>query len=175
MIKFLAAAFTLFLLAAPAQAHVFLEPDFGIEAGSSSQDFKYNDGTAENKSTFSQNGLTYGAALGYRYDYIYAAAEYEKGMGGHLTDISALLGYNISLAFRVWVGYIFSAKDDVSKGTGFKVGAGIPISRIFRLNGEYDMRTYTTYTGVQTNTLNYSGKRNSFRVTISFPWQIGGK
>jgi hypothetical protein len=93
-------------------------------------------------------------------------------MGGHVTDISGLIGINIAIKLRIWFGYIFSAKDDVSSGTGYKAGLGIPLSRIFRLNGEYDTRTYGTYTGIQTNTLNYSEKRNSFRLTISFPWQI---
>jgi hypothetical protein len=175
MTKLLAAAFTFIFLAAPAQAHVFLEPDIGIEAGKANEDFKYNDGSPENKSNFSQNGITYGAALGYHYNRIYAAAEYEKGMGGHVTDISGLVGYNLGITFRIWIGYIFSAKDDISSGTGYKAGAGIPLTRIFRLNGEYDTRTYTSYTGAQTNTLNYTEKRNSFRLTISFPWQITGK
>jgi hypothetical protein len=171
MIKYLATALTFFLLSLPAEAHIFLEPDFGVEAGSADQDFKYSN-APENKSSFDQNGLTLGAALGYRYNMVYGAVEYEKGMGGHVTDISGLIGINIAIKLRIWFGYIFSAKDDVSSGTGYKAGLGIPLSRIFRLNGEYDTRTYGTYTGIQTNTLNYSEKRNSFRLTISFPWQI---
>lgn len=171
MRTFLSAAFTLFLMALPARAGVFLEPDLGFEFGSSTQDFKYTN-APENKSDYSQNGLTYGVALGYRKTLLYGAAQYEKGMGSHISDITVLAGLYLGLSTRFWLGYIVSAKDEVSSGSGFKAGIGTSIGAFLCLNGEYDKRTYSTYQGVTASTLTYSGTTNSFKVTLSAPLHL---
>ena len=61
------AAVSLLLLAysPTARAGVYLEPDLGFEFGTSKQDFKYTN-AAGTSSSNSQNGVTYGAALGFR-------------------------------------------------------------------------------------------------------------
>ena len=169
--RFSLLACTLLFLASPARAGAYLEPDVGFEFGSSSQDFKYTN-AAETKANNSPNGLTYGAALGYRKAMLFGAAQYEKGMGGHLSDITALGGIYLGLSTRFWLGYILSAKDEVSSGSGFKAGFGTSIGPLLCLNAEYDKRSYSTYQGIAAPTLTYSGTTNSFKVTVSAPLHL---
>ena len=100
---------------------------------------------------------------------LFGALQYEKGMGGHITDLTVLAGIYLGLTTRFWLGYIVSSKDEVSKGSGFKAGAGVSIGPVLSLNGEYDSRSYGTYTGLAASTLTYSGTTNSFKVTLSAP------
>ncbi len=161
----------LIALPRPAHAHLFLEPDVGFEAGSSTQDFQWTN-APETKSSFNQNGATVGGILGYRQDMVYLGGQYERGLGGHITDITALAGANFAIRFRFWIGWIVSAKDDVSSGSGFKVGLGAALTRIFRLNAEYASRSYNKYTAADVSALTYSGTHKTFKITLSIPFQL---
>ncbi|MGZ3650117.1 MAG: hypothetical protein ACXVB9_09825 [Bdellovibrionota bacterium] len=162
-------ALGIFLLCAPAHAHVFIEPDLGFEFGTDKQSFTYTDGTAGSTSSSSQNGASYGLTGGYRHQRYFVGAQYEKGMGGHITDISANFGMWIALRIRVWGSYIFSAKDEVAKGSGYKAGMGFTLTKLFNLNFEYAARSYNQYTATTAPTLTYSGTTNSFKVFFSVP------
>jgi len=162
-------ALGVFLFCAPAQAHVFIEPDLGFEFGTDKQNYSYTDGTAPKSSSFSQNGSSYGLTGGYRHQRYFIGAQYEKGMAGHITDISATFGMWIALRVRVWGSYIFSAKDEVSKGSGYKAGIGFTLNKLFNLNFEYAARSYNEYTATTASTLTYSGTTNSFKVFVSIP------
>lgn len=156
---------------APAHAHLFLEPDVGYEVGTSTQDFKWTS-DPEAKASFSQSGSTLGAAFGYRQNMAYFAAQIERGLGGHVTDITGLVGANFAIRYRFWIGWIVSSKDDVSSGSGFKAGAGWAMTKTFRLNVEYDHRSYDKYTDVSASGLTYYGTHNTFKATLSIPFQL---
>ena len=158
-----------FFLSTNAHAHFYAEPDLGFEFGTTKQTFVSSNSPALS-SSYNNNGVTYGLGAGYRYNLAYLGAQYEKCLAGHVTDISAIVGYNIAIKVRLWAGYIFSTKDDVSSGSGYKLGLGVAVWRLVGINGEYAARTYNKYSGPSAYTgLNYSGTTNTFKLTISLP------
>ncbi len=167
--KFTIALLGLLLFSLNAEAHTYIEPGFGFEYGSSKQSIVSSNSPTV-ASDYSVNGFTYGAALGYRYHFYFLGAQYEKGLSGHVTDINAFVGGNIAIRVRVWFSYIFSSKDDVSSGSGYKMGVGVAVFKLFSVNGEYSSRSYNKYTGPLAYTgLTYSGSTNTFRLTVSLP------
>jgi hypothetical protein len=154
-----------------AHAGVFLEPSLGVEWGSSNQLFLFaNDPQNKSENIFDNKyyGITAGAKLGYLYETLYVAPQFEMG---NTTDLSLVVGILFKGMAEAWMGYIFQSKDNISKGTGMKVGAGIALSQYVQLNAEYVDRNFNEYTGTPkgSGSFTYDGRSKSYKVFLSCP------
>ena len=164
----------LFLLSTPAYARIFLEPELGYEVGKYSKTITTL-GVASTTTDNTAHGFDYGAKLGYRKHFLIVGGEYETSSlsGSLLTkDASAFAGFAF-LHFRVWGSYIFSAKITDGSGSGYKVGLGTPLLFWLRLNGEYSVRNYNSYSGTALATgSTYGASLKSVKVTLSLPLNL---
>lgn len=159
----------LFLFATKAQAHFFFEPGIGFESGNVRKEYVSSNFPTK-VDDHNRAGLTYSIGGGYRYNRWFISSDFEKGLGGDLTDISVSGGVNIAIRVRIYGGYIVSAKDRDSKGSGYKMGIGATLLKLINLNFEYAARDYNKYTGnIAYTGLTYGGNANTYKVTISFP------
>jgi hypothetical protein len=160
----LSAIFLVVLAAQNAQAGAYVEPDLGVQYGRSTQTLNgvasYSDRTT----------LTLGIKGGLNIDIYYAGLLYEQSYGGQVKDVGAFAGLLVQ-TFQAWAAYLFSAKDAISKGTGFELGAGLPIYKV-AVNAAFTARKYNTYTAAAPSGTTYTGKRNTAELTLSLPIQL---
>ena len=165
--RFAVFALAVFFVSSPAHAHFFIEPGFGYEFGSSKTTLvSANMPTVTTDS--SPSGPTYSFAGGYRYQRYFVGAQLEKCLGGRVTDFSAFAGYNFALRLKLYGSLIFRTTDDISRGTGWKLGLGYAIWKLFGINFEYASRSFGKYTGDATYTnVTYTGTTNTFKILIT--------
>jgi hypothetical protein len=167
MLRTLIVATTIFFSSAflnKAQAGIMVEPYVGYNLLVSDFTFGSASGVLNGQSVkLDDTGLGYGLRLGVTVPLFFAALDYsmanlsssvkEKPAGSSVStessatsSLGATVGVNLPI-IRPYIGYIFDdqAKSDSATvyGTGFKVGVGLSIFPMVKLNAEYVTRTWT--------------------------------
>lgn len=164
MIKRILAACLFVLLGHNAKAGILVEPYLGYHLSAADLTLGDGSGAFSGQSVkYDLTGLGYGLRLGYEIPLLFFAVDYslatlsssikEQPAGLGLTtsnQSSTSLGLTVGANFplvRPYVGYIFDdqAKDDSSTlvGSGFKLGVGLGVFPMVKINAEYQMRTWT--------------------------------
>ncbi len=152
------------VFATQARAGIMVEPYLGYNLLTSDFTFGSGAGAFDGQSLKIDNtGLSYGLRLGVTVPLLFAAIDYssgslsssvkEKPAGATIstssstaTSLGATVGVNLPI-LRPYIGYIFDdqLKSDTSTiyGSGFKVGVGLTVFPLVKLNAEYVTRTWT--------------------------------
>ncbi|HRK06778.1 MAG TPA: hypothetical protein PLZ57_03325 [Pseudobdellovibrionaceae bacterium] len=180
-----------------ARAGIMVEPYLGYNLLVSDFTFGAAAGPFNGQSLKIDNtGLGYGLRVGYTVPFLFAALDYssgslassvkEKPAGSTIstssstaTSLGATVGVNLPI-IRPYIGYIFDdqVKSDTSTiyGTGFKVGVGLTVFPMVKLNAEYVTRTWTKSKGSSGTEESFgdaatykSGKGSGFFINASIP------
>lgn len=147
-----------------AEAGILVEPFLGYQVMMSDVKFGAGAGALDGQSVkVDGTGLGYGLRAGVTLPMLFAAVDYSmanlssslkeapagftlSGSSQARTTLGLTAGIDLPL-LRPYVGYIFDdqSKDDTStmSGSGFKLGVGLTVFPMIKLNAEYQMVTYT--------------------------------
>lgn len=143
-----------FLSAVPARAGLLIEPVVGFNMGTK-LDFQGGESYSGGK------GLGYGGRLGFQKLGLQLGVDYLKSSidmndddikrNVKMDEWAAFIGYEFPVLFRVYAGYIFSAKGeskvalgslDLEDGSGTKLGVGFTGIPFLDINLEYRSGTF---------------------------------
>ncbi|MBN8539266.1 MAG: hypothetical protein J0L82_02675 [Deltaproteobacteria bacterium] len=193
----LAALALVFAVHSRAEAGILVEPYLGYQMMLTELKLGAGAGSLEGQSAkIDGTGIGYGLRAGFTLPMIFAAVDYSmaslsssaKELPAGLTittgtNARTSLGLTAGLSLpmvRPYVGYIFDdqSKDDTDtlSGSGFKLGVGLTVFPMVKLNAEYQMVTYTkskdssgTETTIGGNEVFSAVTSSGFFVNLSVP------
>lgn len=171
-----------------AKADLLIEPLIGYSLGKSEFDFTFNQGTDTDSQSI--KGPSYGGRLGYQnlgfqlgVDYLASNMDFD-GDDFKTSELGGFVGFEFPILFRVYVGYVFSGKgelssDDVAattvkfeKGTGPKFGIGFTLLPFLDINLEHRMIKYDTYSVGDVNNTKIDHSYSATMLSFSLPFTI---